>query len=121
MFANTTIFTMKVGRPTRAAEGWRVRIQLLKDGVSLGTRTYVETLHCSSMQAASQAMAREGKRIRADVGTATRLDVVTNYVALDRAFRTDPQGTRRLAEHTAHMSAVKQLRTLAPARSLDLA
>ena len=120
MFANHTIFTMKVARPTRAHEGWRVRIQLITDGISSGTRTYVEALSCSSIQAASQAMAREAQRIRRDVGTGATLSVVTNYVALDREFRLDPRGTRRLAEHTARMAAVTQLHTLAPARQMDL-
>jgi hypothetical protein len=120
MFANQTKFILKVARPARAAEGWRVRIQLVVDGVKHPTTTYVEKSTCSSIQAASQALAREGKRIRAEVGTGATLAVVTNYVALDREFRLDPRGTRRLAEHTARMAAVTQLHTLAPARQMDL-
>jgi len=121
MFANHTVFTLKVARTARAAEGWRVRIQLLIDGEKQPTTTYVELASCSSMQAATQAMAREAKRIRKDIGTGATLNIVTNYVALNREFATDPRGTRRLAEHTARMAAVAQLRTLAPARQMDLA
>ena len=121
MFANTTIFTLKVARPARANEGWRVRIQLLIDGVKQPTTTYVEDSACSSIQACTQAVAREAKRIRKEVGTGHKLNVLTNYVALNREFANDPRGTRRLAEHTARMACVAQLRTLAPSRSMDLA
>ena len=121
MFANNTIFTLKVCRPARANEGWRVRIQLLIDGQKQKTITYVEDTRCSSIQAATQAVAREAKRIRTEIGTGHKLNVLTNYVALNRAFDQDPRGTRRLAEHTAHMACVAQLRTLAPTRSMDLA
>jgi hypothetical protein len=121
MFANQTRFCLKVARPARANEGWRVRIQLFVDGNKQPTITYVEDAKCSSIQAASQALAREAKRIRKDVGTGANLQVVTNYVALDRLYRVDPRGTRMHAEHTAHVAALAQLRTLAPSRQMDLA
>ena len=120
MFANTTVFILKVARPARANEGWRVRIQLLIDGERQPVTTYVEDRACSSIQACTQAVAREAKRIRTEIGTGHKLNVLTNYVALNREFVQDPKGMKRLAEHTARMAAVAQLHTLAPARQMDL-